>query len=241
MILSIITITFNNKQGLLKTLKSINYKISKSFEIIIIDNNSTDGTREIVENFKNKLKNIIHIEEPDQGIYDAMNKGIDQASGEYIIFMNAGDNFFEKTSLDHIISTCEKKKYDFIYGNYFDEKSSRFKKAKSLEYLSSGMITSHQAMIYNLGLINENNIKYNVDYSIAADFLFTYEYLRHSRSDYYLDLTVASFEKPNKSRFTIKSLLENHKVRRKHFENSLIIDLQITLLHLIKNIIVKIV
>lgn len=240
MILSIVTITFNNKSGLLKTLNSIDSKNSDFFEIIIVDNNSTDGTKDLVNYFKTKFINLIHVEEPDQGIYDAMNKGINAATGEYVIFMNAGDSFFERSSLREIIGTCMQKRYDFIYGNYYDEKSSRLKKARSAERISSGMFTSHQAMVYKLSLVKDKNLKFNLEYPLAADLLFTYEFIKSSSSNHFLNKTIARFEEPITSRFTLRSLLENHAVRIKHFDNSLGIDFMITILHLIKNIVVKI-
>ena len=82
---SIITICWNNLTELKKTFQSVDLQSCKDFEWIVIDGNSKDGTKEWLE--KNTLANWIS--EPDGGIYDAMNKGIDKASGEYLIFMNS--------------------------------------------------------------------------------------------------------------------------------------------------------
>ncbi|MGX9728407.1 MAG: glycosyltransferase family 2 protein [Candidatus Electronema sp. VV] len=96
---SIITVCLNAKDGLKKTLHSIEQQTFNNFEWIVIDGNSTDGTVELLRNHPrvNKL-----ISEPDEGIYDAMNKGIAISSGEYLLFLNAGDWLFSKETLTDI-------------------------------------------------------------------------------------------------------------------------------------------
>lgn len=94
---SVITINYNNKEGLEKTIASTINQTSKDFEFIIIDGASTDGSVEVIKSHTDKID--YWISEPDKGIYNAMNKGIEKADGEYCIFMNSGDCFYS----EHVI------------------------------------------------------------------------------------------------------------------------------------------
>ena len=91
-ILSIITVNFNNSHGLLKTLESVNSQSFSSYEHIIIDAGSTDGSIEIIVQYKKANPHLSYwSSEPDKGIYDGMNKGIEHAKGQYLYFLNSGD------------------------------------------------------------------------------------------------------------------------------------------------------
>ena len=96
--ISIITINYNNAKGLERTINSVIQQTYNDFEYIIIDGNSTDGSKEIFNAFKEKYP-IKGVSEPDKGLYNAMNKGIDMAQGDYCIFMNSGDCFYDKNVL----------------------------------------------------------------------------------------------------------------------------------------------
>lgn len=97
---SIITINYNNKDGLKKTIESVINQSYRNFEYIIIDGGSTDGSVDIIKEYE---KNIDYwISEPDKGVYNAMNKGIMQAHGDYLNFMNSGDCFYSNQTLEKI-------------------------------------------------------------------------------------------------------------------------------------------
>lgn len=104
--LSVITINLNNKAGLEKTLASVLAQMDQSFEYIIIDGGSTDGSVELIESYKDQFKNIplTVISEPDQGIYHAMNKGIALAKGEYLHFLNSGDWLVDDTVVSSMLA-----------------------------------------------------------------------------------------------------------------------------------------
>jgi len=90
--LSIITINYNNAEGLRKTMESVLNQTSKDFEYIIIDGASSDGSLEVIQTFKlSNFQTFNSVSEPDSGIYNAMNKGIGMAKGDYIHFLNSGD------------------------------------------------------------------------------------------------------------------------------------------------------
>lgn len=125
--LSIITINRNNVAGLEKTLKSVAAQTCKDFEHIIIDGASTDDSVEVIKHYVESTNNpspdthhhqIKWISEPDKGIYNAMNKGIRMASGDYIQILNSGDSLFDEHVVERMLAALEEKKYpEILYGN----------------------------------------------------------------------------------------------------------------------------
>ncbi len=113
--LSIITINLNNKQGLEKTIESISKQSFNSYEHILIDGESTDGSKERINKYSKENSKVTYwISEKDSGIYNAMNKGIEKAQGEYLLFLNSGD-YLEEDILNRI--SHEIADEDIIYGN----------------------------------------------------------------------------------------------------------------------------
>lgn len=122
--LSIITINRNNAAGLEKTLKSVASQTCKDFEHIIIDGASTDDSVDVIKKYESSLSTlktshlIKWISEPDKGIYNAMNKGIRMASGDYIQILNSGDSLFDEHVVERMLAALEEKKYpEILYGN----------------------------------------------------------------------------------------------------------------------------
>ncbi len=116
--ISIVTINYNDHTGLQRTLKSVEDQIWDDFEHIVIDGNSSDGSIELLE--KTHYQQLKWISEPDAGIYDAMNKGIAQAKGEYTIFLNSGDKLYRDDVLSIVEPTLNFGK-DVVYGNLWIE------------------------------------------------------------------------------------------------------------------------
>lgn len=113
--LSIITINFNNREGLRKTIESVVPQTFKDFEWIVIDGGSTDGSRELIVQYSDHF--VYWVSEPDKGIYHAMNKGIKVANGDYVFFLNSGDWFCDNQVLDNVFS--RKTQADIVIGNYY--------------------------------------------------------------------------------------------------------------------------
>ncbi len=111
--LSIVTINYNNKNGLEKTIESVINQTYQDFEYIIIDGGSTDGSKDIIKKYKARLTHWIS--EPDNGIYHAMNKGWKQANGEYFLFLNSGDYLYSPTIINVIIPFLTD--IDVLYGD----------------------------------------------------------------------------------------------------------------------------
>jgi glycosyltransferase involved in cell wall biosynthesis len=111
--LSIITINYNDLAGLRRTVDSVSHQTWQEFEHIIIDGGSTDGSVAFIKEYQNDF--AYWVSEPDQGVYSAMNKGLAQSSGEYVLFLNAGDHFQNQAALNQA--------YTFLTGEaivYFD-------------------------------------------------------------------------------------------------------------------------
>lgn len=110
--LSIITINLNNKDGLQNTIDSVVSQTFKDFEWIVLDGGSTDGCKELIEKYADKFS--YWVSEPDKGIYNAMNKGIRHAHGEYCLFLNSGDYFVDGEVLDKVFAVDFDE--DVVYG-----------------------------------------------------------------------------------------------------------------------------
>jgi glycosyltransferase involved in cell wall biosynthesis len=109
--LSIITINYNNLEGLKRTVESVVNQTWQEFEYIVIDGGSTDGSKQYIEEQSEHFD--FWVSEPDKGIYNAMNKGIARASGEYLLFLNSGDHFFNDSVLQE--NHYKIANYDLIY------------------------------------------------------------------------------------------------------------------------------
>ncbi len=114
-LMSIITVVFNGEKFLEQTIQSVINQTYKNIEYIIIDGGSTDGTLDIIKKYKDKID--YWASEKDEGIYDAMNKGIKVAKGKYLAFINA-DDWYEDNALNHVFSAySQNQNIDFFYGN----------------------------------------------------------------------------------------------------------------------------
>jgi glycosyltransferase involved in cell wall biosynthesis len=113
--LSIITVNLNNAKGLQRTMDSVFQQTFTDYEYIIMDGGSTDGSKSLIENHANKL--VYWVSKKDKGIYNAMNKGIAEAKGEYLLFLNSGDHLKESTILQELSASMDGT--GIIYGNTF--------------------------------------------------------------------------------------------------------------------------
>lgn len=110
--IALITVVYNNIKGIEKTISSVLSQTYPSIEYIIIDGGSTDGTVDIIKKYESYI--TYWHSEPDKGIYDAMNKGINIARSDYVMFLNSGDDFFENNSLEKIVQ-ANREDYDIVY------------------------------------------------------------------------------------------------------------------------------
>ncbi|WP_324172652.1 glycosyltransferase family 2 protein [Sulfurimonas sp.] len=188
-LVSIVTVVFNGEKYLEETILSVINQTYMNVEYIIIDGGSTDETVDIIKKYENKID--YWVSEKDAGIYDAMNKGIDLVNGDWINFMNAGDVFYDITTIKKIFQNNLHANINFIYGNLDInyESFNKTKKALSLEYFWKGMPFSHQSVFINSSFHKLN--KYNLDYKIASDFHLFYNSYQKKNKFYYINKTIS--------------------------------------------------
>lgn len=192
---SIVTITCNHRRGLARSFASIQSQTYADYEWIIIDGDSTDGTKDDFMQY-NHAKII---SEKDNGIYDAMNKGVDRATGDYILFLNAGDILADELVLEKI-SAAAKNKPDFIYGDALE--GGHYKPARSHIKIHWGMFTHHQAMLYRRDILRD--MRFNTTYKIAADYDLTVRFLEKCKNIVYVPMAICDFEVGGASQLNAK-------------------------------------
>ena len=163
--LSVITVTFNAEQTLERTLKSVCLQSYPEIEHIIVDGLSTDHTIDLIHKYDNDK--LLWTSEPDNGLYDAMNKGIKMATGDYLCFLNAGDTFFANNTVELIIQSDSSA--DIIYGEtaIVDNEGNflhmrRLKAPDKLTWKSfkQGMLVCHQAFIVKREITEQYDLEY---------------------------------------------------------------------------------
>ena len=194
---SIITINYNNAKGLKKTLDSIVSQNQADFEYIVIDGNSTDGSQNIIEEYSKQIS--YWISEPDSGIYNAMNKGIRQATGEYVLFINSGDIIRTETNLSSIISQITGEDIIFFDLEICDISNNRYVKiypdSLDFKYFAEDSLP-HMAsfikkdLLVRYGYYSEK-IKISSDWAFFMDAICllncTYKHIHECFSTFYLD------------------------------------------------------
>lgn len=198
--LSVITINYNNKNGLERTAQSVVGQTCMDFEWIIIDGGSTDGSVQVIEKYSAYLSYAVS--EPDKGIYNAMNKGIDQATGNYCLFLNSGDSFYSPTVIAELyqkigkdctetflvgnINIIDSNGHSHLHCNIPDEITGFYL------YKSGGAIP-HQSTLTATALLKEYH--YRENYAIASDWLFAVEMLLlRNATIRRLDVVVANYD-----------------------------------------------
>jgi glycosyltransferase involved in cell wall biosynthesis len=165
-LVSIVTVVFNAKDDVEKTIKSVMNQTYNNIEHIVIDGSSNDGTVEVIKKYENHID--YWISQEDDGIYDAMNKGIKAAKGDWINFMNAGDVFFEPKTLDKVGFGMHKES-SLIYGNSIINNKVEF--TAPLNQLKYGVIMAcHQSMFFSLDLKHRSYVYYDLSYRVNADY-----------------------------------------------------------------------
>lgn len=173
-ILSVVTIVYNNVRDIERTMLSVLNQNYPYIEYIVIDGASTDGTLEIIKKYKNRLAKLIS--EKDKGIYDAMNKGLSLATGDYVLFMNSGDEIYEPTTVEKVFATAPNA--DIYYGEteMYDENwnslgQRRHQAPENFNWQSFkyGMNISHQAIYIKRSLTQPYDLRYK--YSADIDWI----------------------------------------------------------------------
>lgn len=191
--LSIITANYNNNTGLIQTLESIKKQTFSSYEHIIIDANSTDGSKDTIKKYAKENIHLSHwISEPDKGIYDGMNKGIEHANGEYLYFLNSGDCLIE-----NILQKIPFDGTEYIYGDIEMVGKGKRRidkcpdKADIMFFLTKSL--HHQACFIHHTLFQ--NEKYDINYKIMADWIHSVRSIIFKECSYkHIPYTIAEYD-----------------------------------------------
>lgn len=190
---SIITINYNNGYGLQQTIDSVLGQVYHDFEYIVIDGGSTDSSVEILNKYDDKIH--FWVSEPDNGIYHAMNKGVAHAHGEYCIFMNSGDCFYNQTVLERVNAANPTE--DVVVGKVAVDKQDHIispppKGDLTMYHLYSGSIP-HQGSFIKTDLLRQ--FPYDENLKISSDWKFFVQILIvNNGSIRYLDEFVARYD-----------------------------------------------
>lgn len=211
MTFSVITVCFNAENEIKKTIDSVCSQTNTDYEYIFIDGKSSDHTLEVIysysDEFKKKGIKYKIISEPDTGIFNAMNKGILASNGEWVIFMNAGDYFFDEYVLEKV-SSYTNLDVDILYGNVRYTAFDLYKdeKAEDLAVLKYRMAFCHQSSLVRRTYISER--LFEERYKVSADYDFFLSSYRRKVPMQYIDILIAVYDRAGVSGDLISLLME---------------------------------
>lgn len=219
---SIITVTYNAASTLPPTIASVMEQTCDLYEMIVVDGASTDGTLDLLRECTHA--NLRWISEPDKGIYDAMNKGIAMAEGEYVIFLNAGDRFASAETLQLLADAAMDDDFPgIIYGQtdivdsdgrVLGPRHLRAPEVLTLDSFKDGMTVCHQAFV----ALRKITGFYNLDYRFSADYDWCIRCLQHSRRNHYVDETIIHYLSEGMTTANMKaSLRERFNIMCRYF------------------------
>ena len=191
--ITIVTVCYNAEKTIERTIESVLSQTYNDIEYIIIDGASTDDTLDIAYKYKEKIKII---SEPDNGLYDAMNKGVNASCGDYIMFLNADDKFYDNRVVEKFAKKCEQKQTDLVYGNlaFYEKNRINIQRHPHLNKIYLIKNTPQQpATFYKKNVFTKVGL-FDVNLKIVADQeWFLRAFLKHKISSCYLDEVVTMF------------------------------------------------
>lgn len=219
---SIITICYNAEATLEKTIQSVLAQTYPNVEYIVVDGASKDNTLAIINRYRPQLSKVVS--EPDKGLYDAMNKGIGLATGDYLCFLNAGDTFFSANTLQEMVATLPADKQpDVIYGEtaLVDAEGHfvRMRRLQAPEVLTwrsfrQGMLVCHQAFFARRELVP----LYDLQYRFSADFDWCIRIMKQSHLLHNTHQTLVNYLDEGLTTSNQKaSLKERFRIMAKHY------------------------
>jgi len=213
-LISIITIVYNNCEGIERTLKSVLDQTYPSIEYIVIDGGSTDGTREIIQQYQSGI--TVFVSEPDNGIYDAMNKGLKLATGELIGIINSGDHFENYTVKRVVNAYFDKPAYDVYHGmiRVFSANGQfQYVIGNDHSFLTTGMIEHPSCFVKRT--IYERYGYFSLEYKSSSDYDFMLMLLKKKAEFYFIECILANFYAGGMSSKPT-AILESLRIRHKY-------------------------
>jgi glycosyltransferase len=224
--ITIITVCYNRKNTIEKAIKSVLEQNYDNIEYIIIDGNSTDGTKEIIESYRDKISK--YISEPDNGMYDAINKGLQLATGDAIGLMHSDDEFYDEKAISRIVNRF---KYDEsiegVYGDgvYVSNDNqermirNRIGGAFSRQRIKSGWLPLHPTVYLKKKIFDKYGL-YDINFKIASDTEFLLRYLyKHKIKVSYINSYIVKMRMGGMStnlKRAFEVLYEDYKIYKFH-------------------------
>ncbi|WP_233268726.1 glycosyltransferase family 2 protein [Mucilaginibacter lacusdianchii] len=217
--LSVITIVYNNVRDIERTVRSVINQTYTNIEYIVIDGASNDGTLDVLYQYQADIDQLIS--EKDKGIYDAMNKGLALATGDYVLFMNSGDEIYAPGTVSHVFSTAEDA--DIYYGEteMIDDAGNSLGRRRhqapaqfTWRNFKYGMSISHQAVYIRHSLVQP----YNPQYQLSADIDWILTAAKKARKIVNVNRYVAKYLVGGMSKKKHRqSLLERFDIMKRHY------------------------
>ncbi|MDR6760000.1 glycosyltransferase [Flavobacterium sp. 2755] len=224
--ITIITVCYNRKATIEKAIQSVLSQNYPNIEYIIIDGNSKDGTQEIIESYKDRISK--YISEPDKGMYDAINKGFQLATGDVIGLMHSDDEFYDRKAISRVAARFEyDSNIEGVYGDGIyvsNDKEERLIRDRiggvfSLKRVKKGWLPLHPTVYLKKAVINKHGL-YNLDFKIASDTEFLLRYLyKHKINMSYIDAYIVKMRMGGMStslKRAFEVLYEDYKIYKFH-------------------------
>lgn len=220
--LTVITVTYNAERTLERTLKSVGEQTYANVEHIVVDGKSKDGTVDLIRKYDNeKLK---WISEPDNGLYDAMNKAAKCAEGDYLCFLNAGDTFFDAETVEKMMHSFDSASSpDILYGEtaivdndgkFLNMRRLKAPKALTWKSFRQGMLVCHQAFIVKRELVES----YDLSYLFSSDFDWCIRMMKKAKNIHNTHLTLINYLNEGMTTANQKaSLKERYRIMAKYY------------------------
>lgn len=221
---SIITVTYQAGKVLEDTIQSVIFQTYRNVEYIIVDGGSMDNTLDIVKKYQDRIS--IVVSEPDKGLYDAMNKGIQLATGDYVCFLNAGDELHENETLQRMVHTLKTQELpDVIYGetaivdgegHFLHMRRLQAPEVLHWKSFKQGMLVCHQAFFARRELALAH--PYDLQYRFSADFDWCIRIMKDAKSMHNTHLTLIDYLNEGMTTRNHKaSLKERFRIMAKHY------------------------
>ena len=209
---SIITSVFNNEKHIEDAINSVLNQTYKNIEYIIIDGNSTDNTKKIIEKYLDKID--VFISEPDKGIYDGLNKGIKNATGDIIGFLHSDDIYYDNKVIEKVVNNFNEN-IDGVYGDlvYIKEnKVIRYWKSGefNIEKLKKGWMPPHPTLFLKKSIYDKYGL-FDLDFKIAGDYDFILRVLKNNLNLKYIPEVLYKMRVGGASNKNIKNIIQKSK------------------------------
>jgi len=226
--ISIITVVWNNNETIRDAINSVLGQTYKNIEYIIIDGASTDGTVEIIKSYGDKISKFVS--EPDKGLYDAMNKGIAQATGDVVGILNSDDFYIDKFVIEKVVKVFEEKEVDsvfadliYVHADNLDKVVRHYDSSKfSPKKFAYGWMPAHPTFFVKRSAYKKYG-SFKTDYKIAADYELLVRFLyKYDLTYFYLQEIIIKMRMGGASTSGLKSnLILNQEIIRACRENGI--------------------